>query len=159
MFVEAELSMPLAFDAARRALDDALADGGLVSESRRAVEDGLVFVMPVGPLGTRMPAQEVVVRLLPGRLVGHAFTVPMRWELTGPAGLVFPALDANLELIGVDHKRSRLSITGRYEPPLGRLGATVDRAVMAKVASATMNALLQEISAHLRGLSAPQCEA
>jgi hypothetical protein len=152
MFVEADLSMPLAFDAARRALDAALADGGLVAESRRAVEDGLVFVMLVGPRGSRKPAQEVVVRLLPGRLVGPMFIVPLRWELAGSAGRLIPALDANLELVAVDPATSRLSITGRYDPPLGWLGVAIDRAGMSKVASATMNALLKEISAHLVGL-------
>ena len=149
MFVEAELSLPLAFDAARQALDDAMADGGLVAESRRALDDGLVFVMPVGPRGSRKPAQEVVVRLLPGRLVGPIFIVPLRWELVASAGRIFPALDANLELVAVDHLTSRLSITGRYEPPLGRLGIVIDRAGMSKVASATMNALLRRISARL----------
>jgi hypothetical protein len=149
MFVEADLLMPLAFDPARRALDEAMADGGLVTESRRALEDGLVFVMPVGPRGSRKPAQEVVVRLLPGRLVGPIFIVPLRWELAGSAGRLFPALDANLELVAVDHLTSRLSITGRYEPPLGKLGVVIDRAGMSKVASATMSALLTEISARL----------
>ena len=51
MFVQAELSIALTFEVAKRALDRALADGGLIAESHRAVEDGLVFVMPVGARG------------------------------------------------------------------------------------------------------------
>jgi hypothetical protein len=150
VFVEAELSIALTFDVAKRALDRALADGGLVAESRRAVEDGLVFVMPVGPRGARRPSTQVMVKLLPSRPVGESLVVPLRWEVAGPAGVLFPALDANLELRAVNALMSQLLVIGRYEPPLGRLGATMDRAVMSKVASATMTALLRELETQLR---------
>ena len=150
MFVEAELPIALTFEVAKQALDRALADGGLVAESRRAVEDGLVFVMPVGPRGGRRPSMEVMVKLLPGRRIGESFVIPLRWEVTGPAGRVFPALDANLELGTINPATSRLSVIGRYEPPLGRLGTTMDRAGMSKVASATMSALLREVETQLR---------
>ena len=150
MFVEAELPIALTFEVAKQALDRALADGGLVAESRRAVEDGVVFVMPVGPRGARRPSTEVMVRLLPSRAVGGRLVTPLRWEVAGPAGALFPALDANLELEAVEPAMSRLSVTGRYEPPLGRLGATIDRAGMSKVATATMAALLRELEIQLR---------
>lgn len=149
VFVESEVSVVLPFQVAKEALDHALADGGLVAESRRAVDDGLVFLMPVGPRGSHGPAREVVVRLLAGRPVGDSFVVPLRWEARGPTGRLFPALDANLELTATDPDASRLSIIGRYEPPLGRLGATIDRAGMSKVVSATMTALLGEVATRL----------
>jgi hypothetical protein len=150
VFVEAELPIALTFEVAKRALDRALADGGLVAESRRAVEDGLVFVMPVGPRGARGPSTQVMVKLLPSRYVGEGLVVPLRWEVTGPAGALFPALDANLELRAVNPLMSQFLVIGRYEPPLGRLGARMDRAGMSKVASATMTALLRELEAQLR---------
>jgi hypothetical protein len=150
VFVEAELPIALTFEVAKRALGRALADGGLVTESRRAVEDGLVFVMPVGPRGARRPSTQVTVKLLPSRPVGESLVVPLRWEVTGPAGALFPALDANLELGAINPLMSRLLVIGRYEPPLGRLGATIDRAGMSKVASATMTALLRELETQLR---------
>ena len=150
MFVEAELPIALAFEVAKRALDRALADGGLVAESHRAVEDGLVFVMPVGPRGAGRPSTEVIVKLLASRPVGERLVTPLRWEVSGPAGALFPALDANLELEAVEPGMSRLSVIGRYEPPLGRLGATIDRAGMSKVATATMAALLRELETQLR---------
>ena len=90
-----------------------------------------------------------MVRVLPGRFVGESLVVPLRWEVTGPAGALFPALDANLELGAVDAAVSRLSVIGRYEPPLGRLGATMDRAGLSKIASATMTALLSEVATQL----------
>ncbi len=150
MFVEAELPIALAYEVAKQALDRALADGGLVAESRRAVEDGLVFVMPVGPRGARRPSTLVMVKLLPSRRFGERLVIPLRWEVTGPAGALFPALDANLELGALSPAMSQLSVIGRYEPPLGRLGATMDRAGLSKVASATMTALLRELETQLR---------
>jgi hypothetical protein len=150
MFVKADLTVGMPLSAAKEALERALADGGLVAESRRAVADGLVFVMSVGPRGSQVLAREVVVRLLPGHDVDRRFLVPLRWEATGPGGRVFPALDADLELtVGDSADACRLSIMGRYEPPLGWLGDTLDRAVMSRVASATMTALLREVADQL----------
>ena len=109
----------------------------------------LIFVMAVGP-GPGGPAMEVTVRLLPGRREGEGLVVPLRWEVTGPTGALLPALDANLKLVAVDAATSRLSVMGRYEPPLGRLGATIDRAAPSRVASATMTALLRKLATQLR---------
>jgi hypothetical protein len=92
----------------------------------------------------------VAIRLLPARYVGTSLVAPLRWEVTGPTGALFPALDANLELVAVDASTSRLSVIGHYEPPLGRLGATTDRAGLSRVASATMTALLRELATQLR---------
>jgi hypothetical protein len=96
MFVKADLTVGMPLSAAKEALEQALADGGLVAESRRAVADGLVFVMSVGPRGSQVLAREVVVRLLAGHDVDQRFLVPLRWEATGPGGRMFPALDADL---------------------------------------------------------------
>jgi hypothetical protein len=151
MFVQADLPLALPFDAAARALDRAMADGGLVSESRRAMADGLEFVMPVGPRGSHFPGKQVVVHLLPARRVGQRLVVALRWETTGPTGRLFPALDADLELAaGEDPAMSRLSIIGRYRPPLATVGETLDRVVMSKVASATMTAVLREVATQLQ---------
>jgi hypothetical protein len=150
MFVEAELLVALPLGVAKEALDRAVADGGLVAESRRAVQEGLVFLMPVGPRGSQGPAKDVLVRLLPAHQSGDRYLLPLRWEVTRPAGQLFPTLDGNLELAADGELISRLSIVASYDPPLGRLGATVDRAIMSRVASATMTALLHEVGHQLR---------
>lgn len=149
------MPLNLPFEAATAALDRALADGGLLAESRRAVTDGMDFVMQVGPRGGHFPTREVMVRVLAGRRLGERFVVPLRWETTGPAGHLFPALDANLEVApGNRPGTSSLSIIGRYQPPLAIIGQTLDRALMSKVASATMSAMVHEIAAQLDHLSA-----
>ncbi len=155
MFVQADLQLALPFDTAVEALDRALADGGLTAESQRAMADGLEYVMPVGPRGSRhFPAREVVVRLLPVRRIGQRLIVDLRWETTGPTGRLFPALDAILELAtSEDPNGSRLSIIGRYQPPMATLGQTLDSTVMPRVASATMTAMLREVASQLDALA------
>ena len=44
-FVEAELAVPMPLAVAKEALDRGVADSGLVAESRRGVDEGLVFLM------------------------------------------------------------------------------------------------------------------
>lgn len=74
-------------------------------------------------------------------------TVSLRWEATGASGELFPVLDADLVLSAEGHDRSRLELVGSYRPPLGRAGAVLDRAVMNRVAAATIRSLLEEAAA------------
>jgi len=46
-------------------------------------------------------------------------------------------------------EQTQLRLHGHYRPPLGRLGADLDRAVMRRVASATARALLHSIASAL----------
>ena len=154
MFVEAELSLPSPIDVVKEALDRAIDDGGLVAQSRRALEEGLVFIMPVGPRGSHGPSRDVVVRLLPVRHVGERYVLPLRWEVPGGSSRLFPALDADLELSAAGPDQSRLSVMGRYEPPFGKVGSGLDRAGLSRLASATMASLLREIAAQLEQVSA-----
>ena len=43
-------------------------------------------------------------------------------------------------------KTARLTLAGSYRPPLGRLGAGLDRAILHRVATATMRCLLQSVA-------------
>ena len=155
MFVETHGVVPLPLTTARAALDRALADGGLVEESRRAYAEGVAFLMRVGPRGAHGPAKQVLVQVLPSREVGSTVVVPLRWQATGSTGRLFPALDANLGLTEAGETATLLSIVGRYAPPLGRLGPVLDRAVMARAANGTAEALVREVVAKLRRLGGP----
>ena len=65
-------------------------------------------------------------------------------------------LDANL-IVGTDGQgRAELRITGAYRPPLDGLGEELDRAVLHRVAAATLKSLLRRIAATLAGTAGPE---
>lgn len=60
------------------------------------------------------------------------------WEATGRSGGLFPVLDADICLATEDAQHTRLGLTGTYRPPLGRLGAGLDKMALGQVAGATV---------------------
>jgi hypothetical protein len=71
-------------------------------------------------------------------------TIPVGWSASGPVG-VFPALDADLDVAGLEDGRCQLAISARYEPPLGAVGRAIDRALLARVAEATLKDFLDQV--------------
>ena len=67
----------------------------------------------------------------------------MRWEATGPAGPV-PGPRRDLILAREGEEEVRLGLSGSYRPPLGRVGAALDRTVLHEIATATVHSLLRE---------------
>ena len=132
MFTSQELIAEARFDVARERLARMVADGGLTGVSRDAYEGTLTRLIRVGPFGeTPGVSKQVQVRLIgPVRRDGTT-TVWLRWEATGPAGGLFPVLDADLQLRSEGLEKTRLTLNGCYRPPLGRLGSGLDRAVLA----------------------------
>ncbi len=80
---------------------------------------------------------------------GQWTNVPVSWKATFPERL-FPVLTGRLEVVPVDRQETRLTVSGMYEPPLGRLGALIDDAVMHSVAEATVRELTESIAEQLR---------
>ena len=74
--------------------------------------------------------------------------VPLRWTASGASGL-FPSLDADLEVAPLSHDRTQLAIGARYEPPLGAVGRAIDRAVLFRVAEATLKDFLDRVAARM----------
>ena len=64
------------------------------------------------------------------------------WHGTG----LFPALEADLILAAKGQDQTQVTLHGYYRPPFGRLGAGLDRALMHRVASATIRALLHSVA-------------
>jgi len=63
--------------------------------------------------------------------------IPIAWRATGPSSL-FPVLDAELEFASLGTQLTQLSLSGRYQPPLGLVGRTIDKALLSRVAEATI---------------------
>lgn len=58
-------------------------------------------------------------------------------------------LDANLVLTAVDSQHCRLALLGVYRPPLGAVGATLDRMLLSRAAVATFRSLVTRVAAGL----------
>lgn len=115
-----------------------LAEVGLGSEGRRI--DKKVEIEVGAPRGT-----------------GSVMALPITWRATG-AQWLFPRLDGDIELAALGSARTQLSISARYQPPLGVVGRVLDRALLHRVAEATLKDFLEGVAEHLtaREPAAPQ---
>jgi hypothetical protein len=75
---------------------------------------------------------------------------PLRWTASGAAGL-FPALDADLEVAPLRPGRTQLAMSARYVPPFGVVGRAIDRAVLSRVAEATLKDFLDGVAERIMG--------
>ncbi len=71
--------------------------------------------------------------------------LPLTWTAAGTPGL-FPTLDADLEIAPLGSRHTQLSMSARYVPPLGAFGKAVDRAVLHRVAEATLKDFLDRVA-------------
>jgi hypothetical protein len=76
-------------------------------------------------------------------------SIPMTWD---PDGWLLPQLHAELELGTLGKDRSQLALSGRYDPPLGTVGRTVDRIALHRIAEATIKDFLDRLATILQSL-------
>ena len=147
MFVGDERQLPVGFDAAQAGLAQ-LAHGGLLTPAAaEAYGDGLADLARVGPLGSAPGMSRLVeVRFRDLVIRDEAAVLTLRWEAIGAGGRLFPALDADITLIPAGDQATLLRLAGAYRPPLGQLGAGIDRAILHRVALATIRAFLSRLT-------------
>ena len=152
MFVAQDLTVDVGSRAAQARFANLLRGTWLSEASEAAYDGGLRGLLRVGPAGP-VTAKLVRVRVLDPVYRGDVMTVGLRWEATGPAGSLFPVLDADISISPVGEEGAaaaeqpaRLALAGAYRPPLGRLGAGLDRVVLHRVATATMRTLLHSVA-------------
>jgi len=105
--------------------DALLAEVGFGDDVRVARKVEIEFGEPI-----RMPSKTVI---------------PLHWAAAGATGL-FPALDADLEVAPLSPSRTQLAMSARYVPPLGAVGRAIDRAVLFRVAEATLKDFLDHVA-------------
>jgi len=140
MFVVQDLTIGIGSRAAQARFQNLLHGDWLADASQVACEGGAEGLLRVGPAGP------VRVRFLDPVYRDDVMTVGLRWEAAGAAGTLFPVLDANISISPAGDDAAQLTLAGSYRPPLGRLGAGLDRAIMHRVATATMHCLLQSVA-------------
>jgi hypothetical protein len=149
MFVGDEVVLDVSFAAARARLANLTRGGWLLGASEDAYGTG---VSRVGALGVsrvvRVQARDLAER------EGSA-GLALRWEVTGPGGGLFPVLDADIRLRPAGEHGTLLTLEGVYRPPLGALGQALDRAILHRVAAATIRNFLHRVAAGVTGQPGP----
>jgi hypothetical protein len=99
-----------------------------------------------------LPVVSKLVRVHIGEVVAtdHSARLPLRWEATGPGSGLFPALDADVTVAADANQTTIIVLTGVYRPPLGDFGAMIDRAILSRVASATIRDFVNRLALAVR---------
>ena len=99
--------------------------------------------------------KRVVVELGEPEVTSTWTVIPLTWKATFLEKL-FPTMTGKIELAPTDTNVTRLTVSGMYEPPLGRLGEQLDDALMHNVAEGTVKELAESIAQRLvRAISSP----
>jgi hypothetical protein len=147
VFALHEVTVAARFEVAAGRLAHFVNHGALNSASEAAYEGGLDMGLRVGPFGGIPGLSKLVrVRFADPVTRNGALTLAVRWEAAGPAGELFPVLDADLTLTADGDERTRLRLDGSYRPPLGRTGVALDRVVMGRIATATIRSLTESVA-------------
>ena len=77
---------------------------------------------------------------VPGRTV-----LPVAWT-TGAEHSPLPAMEGDIELAPFGEAASQLAMSGRYTPPYGSVGAALDRALLHRVAEATVRDFVRRVA-------------
>ena len=77
---------------------------------------------------------------------GDCAVLTLRWKAIGPGGRLFPALDGDITLTPAGKHATWLRLAGAYRPPLGWLGAGIDRVILHRVATATIRAFIDRVA-------------
>ena len=147
VFVGDEVRLDVSFAAARAGLATVTRDGLLLGVSEDAYGEGITGLVRVGPLGS-VPGISRLVEVRARELAesDHRAGLALRWSAAGSGGQLFPALDADLTLRPAGEHATVLGLVGAYRPPLGALGAGLDRAILHRVAAATIRAFLSRVA-------------
>jgi hypothetical protein len=77
--------------------------------------------------------------------VSGRLLVPIEWKPLHGHHL-FPSLQGDLEVGGLGPQRTQIALSARYQPPLGLLGSAADRALLHRVAEATVRDFVQRLA-------------
>ena len=74
--------------------------------------------------------------------------IPIAWKPTF-GRKILPEMTGKVELSPVSKEETKLTVSGMYAPPLGRLGQELDEALMHNVAEGTVKELAESIAQRL----------
>ena len=143
MFIGDEVRLGLGFAVARQRMLLLGESGALTGASQDAYGTARVGVVGISKL-VRVQARAL-------SWADHSVGMALRWDATGPGGGLFPVLDADLTLTPAPGPSagSLLTLAGVYRPPLGPAGQALDRAILHRIATATIRRFLTQVAAQL----------
>jgi hypothetical protein len=74
--------------------------------------------------------------------------IPISWKPTFGRKLL-PVMNGKVDVSPVSKDETRLTVSGMYEPPLGRIGEQIDQVLMHNVAEGTVKELAEQIAGRL----------
>lgn len=80
--------------------------------------------------------------------------VPLTWKATFPEKL-FPVMTGKIEVAPSGKSETRLTVSGMYAPPMGKLGEQLDEALLHRVAEGTVRELAESIAERLEAAIKP----
>lgn len=150
MFVSAEVVVNAGFEAACERLTRLAGESWLLDASDDAHARWARGVARAGPADAAPVLSRLVrVRSTDLTVRDRVAVMVMRWEAAGPGGALLPVLDADLSLSRHGQSQALLALTGAYRPPLGQVGAELDRAVLHRVATATIRRFVTRLGGAL----------
>ena len=128
---------------------------GIVRESHGR---GMELVSRVGlNIGVGRADREVSMTISSPHRLGETVVIPISWVPTSGQHLV-PSLEGELEIAPLDGERTQLAINATYRPPLGWVGAVAERAMMRRVAEATMKDFVDHVAKGIETILAVTAE-
>lgn len=118
------------------------ADAVVACDAARAVSrlaQALDAPATVGPRRTALLHKQVLAHVGPPSPRRWTSVSRMRWTPMGRGAGLFPVLHAALAVTAIDETSCLLTVAGEYVPPLGRVGAVMDRAGLQRVAASTLD--------------------
>jgi hypothetical protein len=148
------IELPLAAETAERfLLQDPEAWLPVLAGNANARAEALLTEVGFGQSGRRIQKKVQLEIREPVRFPSKT-VLPIHWVATGPQNL-FPAMDADLEVAPLGPFWTQLSISARYEPPMGTIGRAIDRTLLHRVAEATVKDFLDRAGEALLALTPP----
>ena len=123
------------------------AGGGrwLPAMAQRANGQGMKLLSELGfDVGKRRITRRIEIELGEPRRTEGVTVVPVYWRAASDSGL-FPTLDGQFEIAKLGRTTTQIGISASYEPPMGLIGKIADRALMHRVAEATLRDFMERV--------------
>lgn len=146
MFVSERASLQVGLADARSMLADLTGAGGLLIASQEAYGTGTGLARSGSPRSAWGMCRLVTVHARDQAADRDSARLALRWEVIGPDGKPFPALDADVTITPDGRHATMLALIGVYRPPPGTPDDGDDRETIRRVAAATIQVFLDRMA-------------